>query len=611
MIPQDLSPLFLSVATVITATAITFVLGLLSAAFMLRRRGVLHSLMDGVLTLPLVLPPTVVGFLLLLIFGRQSPIGHALESVGVLIVFSWPATVIAAVVIAFPLMYRTSLGALQQVNPVYVDAARTLGASEPRIFLTILFPLARPGILAGTILAFARALGEFGATLMLAGNIPGRTQTIPLAIYSAASESDMQTAAFWVALIMVLSFGILFLLNHPFPAKQIATATPLQEDRAWPMEPSFVPAANPKRTILAANIEKRFKGFDLKADFETGQGITGILGASGSGKSLLLRILAGIEEPTSGTIQFGDQLYQVSKPLRIKVAARKRSVGFVFQDYALFPHLSVACNIGYALHRLPDREQKARTAELLAALCLTELAERYPLQLSGGQRQRVALARALAHKPELLLLDEPFAALDPHLRRRMEEQLRISLAGYPGTVLFVTHDMEEAFRFCDQLLIFDKGRIVASGATRRVFSQPGTRAAAQLTGCKNILPATGFSDHQLQIQIPIQGDDSRRLLLNCEEFVPEAVQWMGIRSHHLELSAISDTPDAIPCWPVTLNEAPHEVTVYLSLIPPEEGCRQTIHLQADISKAGWKKLSALPAPLALRIPASLLMPLVD
>jgi molybdate transport system permease protein len=610
MIPRDLSPLFLSVATTILATAITFLLGILAAGCMLRRRGALRSLVDGFLTLPLVLPPTVVGYILLLIFGRQSPIGHALESVGVLIVFSWPATVIAAVVIAFPLMYRTSLGALQQVNPIYVDAARTLGASEARIFRTILLPLARSGILAGTVLAFARALGEFGATVMLAGNIPGRTQTIPLAIYSAASENDMQVAGFWVILILALSFGILFLLNHPFPARQLKPEAPLQEESTWPVQLPFATVAAPKRSALSVDVDKRFKGFDLKAKFETGQGITGILGASGSGKSLLLRLLAGIEEPTSGSIQFGDQLYLVSKPMHRIIPARKRSIGFVFQDYALFPHLNVAQNIRYALNAIPLQEQQARTNELLTALRLTELSERFPAQLSGGQRQRVALARALARKPDLLLLDEPFAALDPYLRRRMEEQLRTSLASYPGTVLFVTHNMEEAFRFCDQLLIFDRGRIVSSGTTRRVFAQPGSRAAAQLTGCKNILPATRFSAHQLRIEIPIKTDGFRILLLHCDEPIPEGIQWMGIRSHHLELSAITDLPDAIPCWPVAFNEAPHEVTVYLSLIAPE-GSTPSIHLQADISRLRWKELAAHPVPLALHIPASLLMPLVD
>src|SRR5690348_4136834 len=177
-------------------------------------QGRWRAWIDGVLTLPLVLPPTVVGFFLLLTFGRRSFTGQVLEKIGVTIVFSWPATVIAATVVAFPLMYRTSLGALEQVNPTLLQAARTLGASEWVVFRRVQLPLAGPGVLAGTVLAFARAMGEFGATLMLAGNIPGRTQTMPIAIFSAAESGDMRVAAVWVVLIVAISLAIIRLLNY-------------------------------------------------------------------------------------------------------------------------------------------------------------------------------------------------------------------------------------------------------------------------------------------------------------------------------------------------------------------------------------------------------------
>src|SRR4030095_488752 len=170
------SPLWISIKTSFWATAITFVLGTAAARAMGQYRGRARGLLDGLLILPLVLPPTVVGFFLLLLFGRRSIVGQALEQIGITIAFSWPATVIAAAVAAFPLMYRTTLGAFEQVSPNMLDGARTVGAKKCRTFRRILLPLAWPGIMAGTVLAFARALGEFGATLMLAGNIPGRTQ---------------------------------------------------------------------------------------------------------------------------------------------------------------------------------------------------------------------------------------------------------------------------------------------------------------------------------------------------------------------------------------------------------------------------------------------------
>ncbi|MGA2352588.1 MAG: ABC transporter permease subunit, partial [Terracidiphilus sp.] len=157
-LPIDYSPLWISLATTCVATVATFFLGMLAARLMYGVHGSLRAWIDGLLTLPLVLPPTVVGFFLLLLLGRRSLIGHALEQIGIVIVFSWPATVIAATVVAFPLMYRTTLGAFEQVNPNLLDAARTLGASEWRVFRRVLLPMAAPGVLAGTVLAFARAL---------------------------------------------------------------------------------------------------------------------------------------------------------------------------------------------------------------------------------------------------------------------------------------------------------------------------------------------------------------------------------------------------------------------------------------------------------------------
>ena len=206
---MDLSPLWISLATSVTATAITFVVGLAAAVWRERYTSPAMALVDGIFLLPLVLPPTVVGFLLLLLFGRNGPLGKLLLQFGATIVFSWPATVIAAAVVAFPLMYLTSRAALEQVEPALLQAARTLGASEWRVFREIALPLAWPGVLAGTILSFARALGEFGATLMIAGNIPGKTETIPIAIYFAVEADEMQRALSWCAVDVVISLALL------------------------------------------------------------------------------------------------------------------------------------------------------------------------------------------------------------------------------------------------------------------------------------------------------------------------------------------------------------------------------------------------------------------
>lgn len=205
----DLSPIWLSIETSVTATAITFVLGTATAVWRANKHGAGPALLDGIFLLPLVLPPTVVGFILLLVFGRNGPLGRLLLHFGATVVFSWPATVVAAAVVSFPLMYLSIRASLEQVDSNLLQAARTLGASEWRVFRRVALPLAWPGILAGTILAFARALGEFGATLMLAGSIPGRTETIPIAIYFAVEANEMHQAILWSVIDIAISLGMI------------------------------------------------------------------------------------------------------------------------------------------------------------------------------------------------------------------------------------------------------------------------------------------------------------------------------------------------------------------------------------------------------------------
>ena len=204
-----LSPIWISLRTVLVATAITFFLGIAAARWMARYSSRYKNLIDGLFILPLVLPPTVVGLGLLLLFGKHGPIGQLLNFFGTSVVFSWSATVIAASVMAFPLMYMTARSAFEQVDSNVEDAARTLGASEWRVFWTVTFPLAWPGVAAATVLSLARCLGEFGATLMLAGNIPGKTATIPVAIYFSIQAGEMNTALILVGVVLVIAFAAL------------------------------------------------------------------------------------------------------------------------------------------------------------------------------------------------------------------------------------------------------------------------------------------------------------------------------------------------------------------------------------------------------------------
>jgi molybdate transport system permease protein len=209
---MDYSPLWLSLKVAFIATLITFCLGLLAAKFTVKlRHG--KGIVDGLFTLPLVLPPTVVGFFLLMIFGKNGFIGQFLNWIGAPVVFTWAGAVIASTVVAFPLMYRTARGAFEQIDPNMLSAGRTLGMTEWALFFKVILPNSIPSLMAGAILAFARALGEFGATIMVAGNIPQKTQTVSVAIYSAVQAGHWDVAYNWMFIIMGISFATILLMN--------------------------------------------------------------------------------------------------------------------------------------------------------------------------------------------------------------------------------------------------------------------------------------------------------------------------------------------------------------------------------------------------------------
>ncbi|MFA9465361.1 MAG: molybdate ABC transporter permease subunit [Velocimicrobium sp.] len=213
---MDISPILISIKTATMSIFITFFLGILAAKLVvnIKQEGV-KGILDGLLTMPLVLPPTVAGFFLLFIFGVKRPIGRFfVDCFGIKIAFSWGATVLAAVIISFPLMYRSARAAFEQVDENILAAARTLGISEWNVFWKIQLPNALPGVVSGGILAFSRGLGEFGATAMIAGNMAGKTRTLPLAVYSAVAAGDMKTAYQYVWIIVSISFAVVVVMNY-------------------------------------------------------------------------------------------------------------------------------------------------------------------------------------------------------------------------------------------------------------------------------------------------------------------------------------------------------------------------------------------------------------
>lgn len=217
----DWSPLIISLKTGVVATVISFILGLFAARKMMKAGPGTKAIMDGILTLPMVLPPTVAGFFLLLLFSRRRPLGILLyEQFGIKVVQTWLGCILAAVVISFPLMYRNARAAFEQVDINLIYAARTLGMSEFDIFRKVTLPSAGPGVISGTILTFARAMGEYGATSMLAGNIPGKTSTVSQRIAMVLQDGDYATAGIWVAVVLLIAFICIFSINYILTGKQ-------------------------------------------------------------------------------------------------------------------------------------------------------------------------------------------------------------------------------------------------------------------------------------------------------------------------------------------------------------------------------------------------------
>ena len=289
---------------------------------------------------------------------------------------------------------------------------------------------------------------------------------------------------------------------------------------------------------LEVNIEKKLDGFTLRAAFTAGNTSTALLGASGCGKSMTLRCIAGIVKPDRGRIVLdGRVLFDSAQ--HIDLPPQQRGVGLLFQNYALFPNMTVEQNILCGLKTEKDpAARRAACAEMLRAMRLETLAKRYPAQLSGGQQQRAALARILVGKPRILMLDEPFSALDSYLREEVEGEVGSLLANFAGTALLVTHNRDEAYRLCKEMIVLNEGQVLCAGTTKAVFADPQSIAAARLTGCKNILPCTPLDSRTVRL-------DGWGTTLRLTLPVPAGCTAVGIRAH-----------DFAPCAPAAPNALP-------------------------------------------------------
>ena len=320
---------------------------------------------------------------------------------------------------------------------------------------------------------------------------------------------------------------------------------------------------------LSVDIEKRLGDFTLKAAFEVNDGVTALLGASGSGKSLICRCIAGIEKPDRGRIALdGRVLYDSGKG--VCITPQLRHTGYLFQQYALFPTMTVWQNLACAVR---DRKKRdAAVAQMLRRVQLEGFEKRYPRQLSGGQQQRVALARMLLNEPEILLLDEPFSALDSHLRFRLQNETRRIIRDFGRTVLLVSHDRDEVYRLADAIAIVRDGRIESIGEKHAIFAAPGSVEGARLTGCKNISRL-----RRIDAAHAVAEDWGLRLRTPA---LPEAVTHVGIRMHDLSPRTGGD---AVACRVVEETETPF--TYVVALTP--EGTQGKTPLCMELSKGTW------------------------
>lgn len=352
---------------------------------------------------------------------------------------------------------------------------------------------------------------------------------------------------------------------------------------------------------LEIQIEKKLADFTLDVSFSATEAPLSILGASGAGKTMLLRCIAGLERPDRGRIALNNRTLFDSAH-RVGIPARDRRIGLLFQNYALFPHRTVTENIAFGLHDLPQDGQSSRIALLVARTHLAGLEQRYPRELSGGEQQRTALARALAVQPEALLLDEPLAALDTHLRAQVEAQLQETFATYRQPTLLVTHNMEEAYRLGEQLLVLARGRVAAFGAKEEIFRRPPTSEVARLTGCKNISRARMNADGTVEA---LDWDCGVRTAQKLEK----DPKYIGIRAHYIDFCEPGDErgsgENVLQCHPVRTSETPFGVTVFLS-VDSAQAPITAGHLQAEVFKEKWQRMRDRPFPWRVRLAPELL-----
>ncbi|MGD9764952.1 MAG: sulfate ABC transporter permease subunit CysW [Candidatus Binatia bacterium] len=584
-----------------SAVALNVLFGLAAAWAVARFRFPGRSLFTACIDLPFAVSPVVAGLALMLIFGLQGWFGAWLRAEQIAIVFATPGLILATAFVTLPFVARELVPVMEAIGSEEEVAGVSLGARGWQIFREITLPNIKWGLLYGIILCNARAMGEFGAVYVVSGRITGQTDTLPLRVEKLFQEYNMPGAFAAASLLSSLALVTLVLktalewktrrdlaAREREASEEITAAEPAApavvsghpndkpprsdgeaaEDRpaAHRTTLRLVPRDHASKTSGAArreeaagvgisirNVTKRFGDFaaleDVSIDVPPGA-LVALLGPSGSGKTTLLRIIAGLETADSGSILYEDEDATNRSP-------RDRNVGFVFQHYALFRHMTVFDNVAFAL-RVRGWKRDAierRVNELLRLIQLENLGNQAPGQLSGGQRQRVALARALAASPKVLLLDEPFGALDAKVRAELRQWLRRLHDEIHVTSVFVTHDQEEAFEVADRVVVMNHGRVEQVGTPEDVFERPANSFVMDFLGNVNVFHGRVEAGRAL-----VGGFDLDYPDYPHDEAKPATVY---VRPHELEIDRYAGGPSSLRAEVLRVNPAGAAVKVEL------------------------------------------------
>ena len=584
--PEAAAALGLSMRTCVMALGVDLLLGVPAALVLSRSwRGVRAARI--LVALPLSLPPVVAGIALLAAFGRRSTLGAFLSGAGLDIAFTTTAVVIAQVFVSLPFLIVTLESALRAREQGLDEMASSLGASPTRVFWQITLPTVLPGLGRGAALALARCLGEFGATLTFAGSMQGVTRTMPLQIY-LARESDADLALALGIVLLGVAAAVVALTETPWgrlasllrsTRSGHASAAPSARS---PEAPAALAGEAGESVAVRVAGTVAARGWDVDAELRPGL-VTAVVGHNGAGKSTLAQVIAGTLRLDSGTVSIGERVVDDAATF---VPARRRGVAMVSQAPRIFTHMSVAANVSFPLRvrGVGRAEARAAALEQLRAVGIADLASKRASDLSGGQAARVAIARALVFRPEVLILDEPTAALDVEATAQVSAVLRERLAGSGITTLLVSHDIAEVLSLASHMIVMGEGRIVEEGEPARVLASPASVFAARLAGLNIVSGPPVARPGMVGVRVGdgalwaasdsvAPGEESARVALT---FPPEAVALSREEAHASPRSVLPGVVAGID--------------VDGSLVSVHVALAQGVSVTARVTAAAWSEL---------------------